>query len=53
MTIDDLVSTISFNPDIIKMDVEGAEGKVIKGGMRYFKEKNTDFSNGISVCFTW
>ena len=37
VTIDDLVSTISFNPDIIKMDVEGAENKVIKGGMQYFE----------------
>ncbi|HMT78479.1 MAG TPA: FkbM family methyltransferase [Saprospiraceae bacterium] len=39
ITIDDLVSTIAFKPNIIKMDVEGAEGKVIKGGMRYFKEE--------------
>jgi hypothetical protein len=37
VTIDDLVSTIAFNPDIIKMDVEGAENKVIKGGMQYFE----------------
>lgn len=37
VAIDDLVSTISFNPDIIKMDVEGAENKVIKGGMQYFE----------------
>lgn len=36
-TIDTLVQQSKFNPNIIKIDVEGAEDKVIQGGIDYFK----------------
>ena len=36
-TIDKITHTESFNPKIIKIDVEGAEYKVINGGLSYFQ----------------
>lgn len=36
-TIDTIVRSQQFRPDVIKIDVEGAEDKVIRGGSAYFQ----------------
>lgn len=37
-TIDNITSESTFKPDVIKIDVEGAEFDVIKGGARYLTD---------------
>jgi FkbM family methyltransferase len=37
ITLDDFINKHGIQPKIIKIDVEGAEHKVIDGGMEYFK----------------
>jgi FkbM family methyltransferase len=39
-TVNDVTAKENFNPKIIKIDVEGAEDKVIAGGLKYFKENS-------------
>jgi FkbM family methyltransferase len=39
-TINAITAKENFNPQIIKIDVEGAEDKVIAGGLKYFKENS-------------
>jgi FkbM family methyltransferase len=36
-TIDTITQSSGFKPDMIKIDVEGAEHEVIEGGIRYFQ----------------
>lgn len=38
-TIDALIAKEGFVPDIIKVDVEGVEDKVVMGGQSFFKEQ--------------
>ncbi|MFN8416430.1 MAG: FkbM family methyltransferase [Cytophagaceae bacterium] len=66
-TIDHFLYSNSFFPEFIKMDVEGAEFKAIKGGQKFFQEyspvlvmeylaperQNTAHQNAVELLRSW
>lgn len=50
-TIDDIVNTFQLHPDLIKIDAEGAELDVLKGGIKTLNEKKPTLILGLHPKF--